>query len=155
MMRMSAVLDDLDKKIISYVCGGIYSYNNLAKQLGVSRATIYRRIERMEESEFITRMVMAIPNFTKLGLTAITIALDISHSDKDRVIEFLKHSPKVKFLWRSYGNFNITAVIICDKGEEGDCISKLRHHLEEMGVNIRKFEAAVSFAWEKVDLNPY
>jgi len=147
---MSVTLDELDKKIISNICGGIYSYNDLANRCGVGRSTIYRRIERLEESGVITKMVMAIPDFTSLGLSAISIVMDINHKDKDRVIEFLKHSPKVKFLWRSYGGFNVTAVIICDKGEDN-----IRHHLEEMDINIKRFESAVSFVWEKVDLSPY
>jgi DNA-binding Lrp family transcriptional regulator len=154
-LGLGITLDELDKKIISNVCGGIYSYNDLAKRCGVGRSTIYRRLERLEESGVITKMVMAIPDFTELGLSAISIVMDVNHKDKDRVIEFLKHSPKVKFLWRSYGSFNVTVVIICDKGEEGGCISNLRHHLEEMDVDIKRFESAVSFVWEKVDLSPY
>lgn len=152
---MGVALDELDKKIISNVCGGVYSYTDLAKRCGVGRSTIYRRIERMEESGVITKMVMAIPDFTELGLSAISLVMDVNQQDVDRVIELLKHSPKVKFLWRSYGSFNVTAVIICDKGEEGGCISNVRQHLEKMEVNIKKFEAAVSFVWEKVDLSPY
>jgi len=154
-MGLDGTLDELDKKIISNVCGGIYSYNDMAKRCGVGRSTIYRRIERLEEEGIITKMVMAIPDFTELGLSAISLVMDVNQQDVDRVIELLKHSPKVKFLWRSYGTYNITAVIICDRGEEGGCISNVRHHLEEMEVHIKKFESAVSYVWEKVDLSPY
>jgi len=100
-------------------------------------------------------MIMAIPNFTYLDLTAINISMDVNQLDVDRVIEFLKGIPMVKFLWRSYGSYNTTVITICEKGAEGKCISKIRETLEEMEVNIQKFEAAVSFNWEKVDLAPY
>lgn len=152
---MSVVLDELDKKIISHICRGVYSYNDLAKRCDVARSTIYRRINRMEETGVISKRIMAIPDFMKLDLTAISIVMDINQLEVDRVIDFLKHLPKVKFLWRSYGSFNVTAVIICDRGKEGECISNIRQILEKMNINIKKFEAAVSFTWEKVDLAPF
>jgi len=152
---MSVALDELDKKIISYICRGVYSYNDIAKRCDVGRSTVYRRINSLEEKGVISKMIMAIPDFSKLDLTAISIVMDINQIDVDRVIDLLKSVPKVKFLWRSYGSFNVTAVIICDKGEEGECISNLRQLLEKMEINLKKFESAVSFAWEKVDLAPF
>jgi DNA-binding Lrp family transcriptional regulator len=152
---IKAQLDELDKKIMSYICRGIYSYNGLAKLCDVGRSTIYRRVERLERIGAISKMIMAIPNFTYLDLTAINISMDVNQLDVDRVIEFLKGIPMVKFLWRSYGSYNTTVITICEKGAEGKCISKIRETLEEMEVNIQKFEAAVSFNWEKVDLAPY
>lgn len=152
---MGVALDELDKKIISHICRGIYSYNDLAKLCDVARSTIYRRIHLMEESDIISKRIMAIPNFTELDLTAISIFMDINQVDVDKVVDYLKSVPKVKFLWRSYGSFNVTTVIICDKGEEGQCISNLRELLEKKEIHLKKFEAAVSFAWEKVDLSPY
>ena len=154
-MIIKAQLDELDKKIMSYICRGIYSYNGLAKLCDVGRSTIYRRVERLERIGAISKMIMAIPNFTYLDLTAINISMDVNQLDVDRVIEFLKGIPMVKFLWRSYGSYNTTVITICEKGAEGKCISKIRETLEEMEVNIQKFEAAVSFNWEKVDLAPY
>ena len=140
---------------MSYICRGIYSYNGLAKLCDVGRSTVYRRVERLERIGAISKMIMAIPNFTYLDLTAINISMDVNQLDVDRVIEFLKGIPMVKFLWRSYGSYNTTVITICEKGAEGKCISKIRETLEEMEVNIQKFEAAVSFNWEKVDLAPY
>jgi DNA-binding Lrp family transcriptional regulator len=154
-VMMKIVLDELDKKIMSYICRGTYSYNELAKLCSVGRSTIYRRVNRLERIGAISKRIMAIPNFSKLNLTAIDIAMNINQLDADRVIKFLKGLPMVKFLWRSYGGYNITVVSLCEKGDEGECISKIRKILEEMEVKIQKFEAAVSFTWEKVDLAPY
>ncbi|MCK4668590.1 Lrp/AsnC family transcriptional regulator [Candidatus Bathyarchaeota archaeon] len=152
---MKIVLDELDKKIVTHLCSGAYSYKELAKLCHVGRSTIYRRIDRLEKASIISRRIMAIPNFTNLNLTAVGITMDIDQSDVDQVIEFLKGLPKVKFLWRSYGCYNVVLVSVCDKGSEGECISKIRKTVEEMGVKTNKFEASVSFIWEKVDLNPF
>ena len=152
---MKIVLDELDKKIMSYLCGGTYSYKELGKLCRVGRSTIYRRIDRLEKIGAISKRIMAVPNFTKLNLTAIGITMDISQSDVDQVIEFLKGLPIVKLLWRSYGSYNITVVTVSEKGYEGECISKIREVLEKMEVKIHKFDASVSFTWEKVNLNPY
>ena len=152
---MKIVLDELDKKIITYLCTGTYSYKELAELCGVGRSTIYRRIDRLEKIGAISKRIMAIPNFTKLNLAAVGIGMDISQLDMDRVIEFLKGLSIVKLLWRSYGRHNIVVLSVCDKGDEGESISKIRESLEKMEVKIHKFDASVSFVWEKVNLAPY
>jgi DNA-binding Lrp family transcriptional regulator len=152
---MKIVLDEMDKKIVTYLCSGTYSYKELAKLCHVGRSTIYRRIDRLEKTGAISKRIMAIPNFTKLNLTAITATMDIGQSDVDQVIAFLKRQPKVKLLWRSYGASNIVVVSVCDKGSEGECVAEMRKTLEEMGVKTNKFEASVSFVWEKVYLTPF
>jgi len=148
-------IDDLDKRIISQLSRGIHSYAELAEKCGVGRNTVYRRINRLEKEKIIDMMVRAIPNFTKLNLSAICVMLDIAQADTDRVIGFLKRQPEVKFLWRTFGSYSITTVFICNKGEEGNCISNLRAALEKMHVNLNKFEASISFTWEKIDFSPF
>jgi len=148
-------LDDLDKKIILYLSNGVASYAKLAEDCGVGRNTIHRRIKRLVSSGLIDKKVRAIPNFTKLNLSAISVMFDVPQSEVDRVIMVLKKQSRVKFLWKAFGAYNITAVIICDKGQEGVCISKLRTVLEKMRVKPNKFEAAISYSWEKIDFSPF
>ena len=152
---MKSVLDDLDRRILLQLCNGIYSYSELADKCGVGRNTIYRRISRLEAEKIIDKKVRAVPNFTRLNLSAICIMMDVAQSDVERLIKFLKRQRQVKFLWKTFGAYNITVVIICSKGEEGNCISNLREVLEKMKINLNKFEAAISFTWEKIDLCPY
>jgi len=138
-------LDDLDRKIILHLSKGVYSYAELAEKCGVGRNTIYRRISRLEAEKMIDMMVRAIPNFTKLSLSAICVMMDIAQSDMERVMGFLKRQPEVKFLWRTFGAYNITTVFICNKGEEGNCISNLREALQKMQISMKKFETSISF----------
>jgi DNA-binding Lrp family transcriptional regulator len=147
--------DELDKKIIVQLSRGIHSYAELAEKCGAGRNTIYRRVNRLEASGIIDRKLRAMVNFTKLNLSAICVMMDIAQSEVDRVIGFLVRQSQVKFLWRTFGPYNIATVILCNKGEEGKCISTLREVLEKMRVNPNKFEASISYIWEKIDLSPF
>jgi len=155
MMTTKNELDALDKKIILQLCNGVYSYAELAEKCGVGRNTIYRRVSRLEAEKVIDKRVRAIPSFTKLNLSAICVMMDVAQSDVEPLINFLKKQVQVKFLWKTFGSYNITTVILCNRGEEGNCISNLREVLEKMRVNLHKFEASVSFTWEKIDICPY
>jgi len=148
-------LDALDKKIILQLCNGVYSYAELAEKCGVGRNTIYRRVSKLEAEKVIDKRVRAIPSFTKLNLSAICVMMDVAQSDVEPLINFLKKQVQVKFLWKTFGSYNITTVILCNRGEEGNCISNLREVLEKMRINLHKFEASVSFTWEKIDICPY
>lgn len=157
-MPMTAVkyeLDDLDRKIVLQLSEGVYSYAELAEKCGAGRNTIYRRVNRLEALGIINKRLRAIPNFTKLNLSAICVMMDIAQSEVERVVGFLERQSQVKFLWRTFGTYNVTTVILCNKGEEGRCISNLREILEKMRVNLNKFEASVSYSWEKIDLSPF
>jgi len=148
-------LDDLDRRIVLQLSEGVYSYAELAEKCGAGRNTIYRRVNRLEALGIINKRLRAIPNFTKLNLSAICVMMDIAQSEVERVVGFLERQSQVKFLWRTFGTYNVTTVILCNKGEEGRCISNLREILEKMRVNLNKFEASVSYSWEKIDLSPF
>jgi hypothetical protein len=81
--------------------------------------------------------------------------MDIPQADVEKVLRILKRLSQVKFIWRTFGASNITTVIICNKGEEGKCISNLRELMEKMRVKLNKFEVAISFTWEKIDFSPF
>jgi DNA-binding Lrp family transcriptional regulator len=150
---MKSVLDELDKNIMHHICKGVYSYTELGQICNVERSTIYRRIKKLENMNVISRKVMAIPDFTKLNLSALCIGMDVMHEDLDKTIDLLKEHAQVKFLWKTYGTHSVIAVIICNKGEEGQTILNLKKTLEKL--KILKFDISVGFSWEKVDFTPY
>jgi DNA-binding Lrp family transcriptional regulator len=154
-MMLKYETDELDRKIILQFSRGVYSYSELAEKCGVGRNTVYRRVGRLEAENIIDKKIRALPNFTKLNLSAICVMMDVAQSEVEKVISFLRRQSQVKFLWRTFGTYNITSVIICDKGEEGRCISNLREVLEKMNIALNKFEAAISYTWEKIDFSPY
>lgn len=102
-------LDTLDKKLI-----GILQQNSrqsselLAKQLGVSPATVRRRIRRL-----ITKGVIrigAIVDHNKAGLPlAAVFALDVAPDKLDSTMQTLSSLPDVKWISTTTGRFDILA----------------------------------------------
>ena len=148
------MIDELDMKILRYLCRGIYSYNDLAKLCKVGRNTIYRRIDKLEKEGIIKRRIMAIPDYKKLRYSAVIIGLNLSPKDMDKAISFLKTIHQVKFLWRTYGEHDIVLTILCDKDDVGTCIYNLREALEKRNISVNKFDVSVSIFWEKMHLAP-
>jgi DNA-binding Lrp family transcriptional regulator len=149
---MDIVLDELDKRILHELCTGIYSYEQIAEACKVTRNTIYRRVNKLEETHIIIKKVMAIPDFEKLGLSAICIGMD-SAKDIDKVIDRIKQHPHTKSLWRTFGEHQIVLVMVCEKGCEGGAIEKLRQTLAEF--DIGKMDISIGFKWEKMDFSPF
>ena len=148
-------MDELDKKIVHYICSGVYSYSDLAELCNVGRNTIYRRIDKLEKMGIITKRIMAVPNFGKLNLSAVIVGLDVSLEDMERTVDFLKKQDQVKFMWKTYGAHDLVFTIICNKGEVGNCIYALRKGLENLKVRVAKFDVSPSISWEKFDVTPY
>lgn len=145
-------LDELDRRILKYLSEGLYSYEELAKLCKVGRNTVYRRIVKLEEEGVIKRVIMAIPDFSKIGFSAVLIGMNLSPKDIDKVIPFLKVQHQVKLLWRTFGHYDIVATILCDRSDVGTCIYNFRKALEDLNVSVNNFETSISITWEKMSL---
>jgi DNA-binding Lrp family transcriptional regulator len=146
-------IDDLDKKILHEICSGIYSYDDLAKTLNVTRSTIYRRIEKMEKMNMITKKIMAIPNFDRLGLFAILVAISAAYDDVSLCIEHLKALPNTKLLYKCYGAHQAYANLICEKGDEAQVIESIQMALKDQ--KTISYTISVGFKLEKIDFAPF
>lgn len=152
---MKTVLDELDKKIVHYLCSGVHSYTELGRLCGVGRNTVYRRVDRLEKRGVIKKVVSAVPDFDKLNFSAVHIGLNIRQIETDKAVDILKRIPRVKLLWKTYGTHTVTMVVLCDKGKVGECVFNLRMSLEREGIDAHEIDVSTSFSWEKVDLSPY
>jgi DNA-binding Lrp family transcriptional regulator len=152
---MKESMDDLDYKIVRLITSGVHSYDDLAHACNVGRNTVYRRINRLEKIGVLTKRIGALPNFEKLGLSAVIMGININTEDIDRTVTFLKRQSQVKFLWKTFGTHDLVVAIICDKGDVGTCIYNLRNALEKLGIAVRSFDVSTSISWEKIDLTPY
>ena len=148
------MLDKLDMKILKCMCEGLYSYEDLAKRCGVGRNTVYRRISKLEGLGVIKRRITALPDFSKIGFSAVVVGLNLNPKDLDKAISFLRVQHQVKFLWRTYGHHDIVLTILCDKDDVGICIYNLRKALDELNVSLNKFDASISVVWEKMHIVP-
>lgn len=121
----------------------------------MSRNTIYRRLKKLEERGVLKDRITAIPDFEKLGLSSIIFGIKVGIGDLERTIEFLKNLGQVKFLWKTYGEYEIVAVLMCDKRNVGTCVNNLKEALERLEVEVNEFVAAPSISWEKVEFAPF
>lgn len=152
---MPVNLDETDKKIIHHVCNGTYSHSELAELTGVSRNTVYRRLHRLEDKGVLKKRLMAFPDFEKVGFSSIIIGINVGLGGLEETIDFLKRLNRVKFLWKTYGEYEIVAVLMCDKENVGDCINNMKKALEKLDAEINEFDAAPSVSWEKAEFTPY
>jgi DNA-binding Lrp family transcriptional regulator len=146
-------LDELDKAIIQNMSRGVYLYDQLADKLHVTRSTIFRRISVLEKTGFINKRIMGFLDYTKLGLSAILIGIDIAHEDMATAIDLLIKQNDVKLGWKTYSRHSMVVTMLCEKGCEGQAIFDFRERLSK--VKITGFDYSIGFSWEKVDFSPY
>ncbi len=100
-------LDSLDRQIICLLQqDGRASNVEIARRLGVSEATIRKRLDRLV-SERVVR-VTAIPDATKIGLSTITfISLDVDLAQLDRITDKLVQLPEVRAIYYTSGESDL------------------------------------------------
>ena len=147
--------DDLDRKILQHISEGVYSYEDLAELCKAGRNTVYRRIEKLEKMDLITRKITAFPNFEKLNLSAVVIGLDVKYCELNKAIDILKKQSPVTFLWKTYGSHDLIVILICEKDDIGRNIYDLKNELEKADIHPLTFHESVGVSWEKIHLTPY
>ncbi len=152
---MQEQLDEVDKKIIEFVCDGVYSHSELADMVGVSRNTVYRRLKDLEDRGIIKKKGMAVPDFEKIGFSSVIIGINVRNSNLDELIDYLKDQNNIKFLWKTYADFEVVAVLMCDKENVGACINSLKNALSKLDIKVEDFSASPSISWEKIDFSPF
>ncbi len=89
----------------------------LAKELGVSSATVRRRIRSLIKDDVMRIQAVLAPD--KVGLPlAVVIAFDVAHDKLESVMEFLADRSEVKWLSSCTGRFDIMAVAFFASTEE-------------------------------------
>jgi len=97
----------------------------------------------------IKNTIRCIINLEQMDITPLTIGIRISQTNQDKAIHQLKINGNVRFLWRTYGEHNLTLVAFCPKGREGEIIHEIKTILEEL--NVEHVCVSVGFVWEKMD----
>lgn len=150
---MVMVIDDLDKRILQYLSIGTSSYEELARMCNVTRNTVYRRIASLENRGIIKNTIKCSINLDQLDITPICVGATVALADQDKAFNLLASNSSVRLLWRTYGDHNITFVVFCPKGSEGEIIHGIRALLEDL--NASDICVSVGFVWEKMDMTPF
>ncbi|MFH1651359.1 MAG: Lrp/AsnC family transcriptional regulator [Chloroflexota bacterium] len=100
----------LDERLIQLLQeDGRQSSNVLAKKLGVSSATVRRRIKRLVQAGLLRIVGLVDPDKAGLPFTAI-IALDVSHDRLDNALKSLASRPEVIWVCATTGRFDVIAI---------------------------------------------
>jgi Lrp/AsnC family transcriptional regulator for asnA, asnC and gidA len=100
-------LDAVDRKIIGILQQDGRTPNvETARHLGVSEATVRKRLERMVSEDVIR--ITAIPNPSRVGLSTVTfLTLDVDLAQLDRVTDQLAQLPEVRAIYYTSGESDL------------------------------------------------
>ena len=117
-------IDQTDRAIISLLQDDARQSNAaIARVIGVSEATIRRRIKMMVDDGIVA--IQAVPNPTKFGLnTTAMIGIDVQPNHLDPVAEALNARDEVGFLGVSTGRYDLLVWILVES------LGQLREFLE-------------------------
>ena len=101
--------NSIDERLIQLLQeNGRESSNVLAKQLGVSSATVRRKIKKFVQSGLLS--IVAVVNPDKAGFPfVVVIALDVIQNKLDSALKFLTARPEVIWAAATTGRFDILA----------------------------------------------
>jgi Lrp/AsnC family transcriptional regulator, regulator for asnA, asnC and gidA len=104
---MSNELDALDRQIISILQqDGRQANVEVARQLGISEATVRKRLERLISEEVIR--ITAMPNPAKVGLSTVTfLTFDVDLAQLDRLTDQLGRLPEVRAIYYTSGESDL------------------------------------------------
>ncbi len=146
-------VDDLDKKLLQRLSSGISSYENLARECGVTRNTAYRRIASLEKRGIIKRIVHSVIDYNQLDIAMLFIGASVAEAKQEETCALLRNNKYIKFLWRTFGHNNITLMVFCPKEREGEVIHSLTEALEGFGA--KRIDVSVGFKLDKMDFSPF
>lgn len=99
--------DAIDRQIITLLQrDGRASNVEIARQVGVSEATVRKRLDRLL-TEGVMR-ITAVPDATKVGFSTVTfVALDVDLSYLDRIADRLGRLPEVRAIYYTTGESDL------------------------------------------------
>lgn len=86
------------------------SLGNIAEELNISKATVSRRLTRMEAEGYISGYSLSV-NPSKLGLMKALVAIQVTGTAVNSVIEELKKNPEIESVMRVFGDHSLLCTI--------------------------------------------
>ena len=148
-------LDDIDFKILQLISKGANSYSDISDKMEVSRSTVYRRIRQLEEKDILKNRLVAIPNFQKLGFSAMAVGITVDIEDIEKAIKYLKNDSRFKVVLRTYGEHDIFAFFLTADPKDKTTpikIQKIQKKMKNKNIRIESMDTLEVIEWEKIDL---
>ena len=153
----SRILDDKDKKILMILQqNGRESLTIIAKKVNLSIDSTHKRIKEMQKKGVFHAGIFIDPRVIGFPLLMdIKIKLrNLSESEKEKFIGYLKSHKRVIDLLAVMGDFDLTCVLIAENTEELDKIStEIRQKYSEMIADWKAVLILKTYKFEEYDLN--
>ena len=114
-------MDDLDYKMIALLRSDARQpVASLAAELGVSRATIRSRIDRLIESGVIRGFTIAVHDNATRNLVRGLMMIEVEAKASNKVVKRLYGYPEVRKLHSTNGHWDLVAELVAGSLEEFD-----------------------------------
>jgi DNA-binding Lrp family transcriptional regulator len=110
-----AQLDDIDRRLISLLrANGREPVVSLAERLGVTRATVNKRMERLVDSGVIVGFSVRVRDPAEATVVRAISLLAVEGRNVNRVIQALRGIPEVAAIHTTNGRWDLVAELSCD-----------------------------------------
>ncbi|MFD2166583.1 Lrp/AsnC family transcriptional regulator [Thalassotalea euphylliae] len=123
--------DDLDRKLIALLReDGRASVSHLANILGVSRATIQNRIDKLVETGAILGFTIRAHQGLDINAVRATMMIEVTGRSTSRVIQHLRGIPELEKLHTTNGKWDLVAEITATNLVEFDRVLRIVREIE-------------------------
>jgi DNA-binding Lrp family transcriptional regulator len=121
-------MDDLDYKMVALLRSDARCpVASLAAALGVSRATVRSRIDRLIESGVIRGFTIAVDDHATRNLVRAMMTIEVEGKAADRVVKRLYGYPEVRKLHSTNGHWDLVAELVAGSlGEFDELLNRIR-----------------------------
>lgn len=121
-------MDDLDYKMISLLRSDARRpVTSLAAELGVSRATIRSRIDRLVATGVIGGFTIAVYDQASRNLVRAVMMIEVKGKTASQVVKRLQGYPEVRKLHSTNGRWDLVAELVTETlGEFEDILNRVR-----------------------------
>jgi len=114
-------MDDLDYKMIALLRSNARRpVASLAAELGMSRATIRSRIDRLIESGVIGGFTIAVHDHATRNLVRAVTMIEVEGKSSDKVVKRLYGYPEVRKIHSTNGRWDLVAELVAGSLREFD-----------------------------------
>ena len=128
MLSQGIELDDIDKRLVSVLRhNGRASVSDLATTLGLARATVRARLDRLQASGDVVGFTVVLKDDVARDAVRALMMIGIEGRGTDRVIRQLASLPEVRALHSTNGRWDVIAELGTDTLEALDgVLSRIR-----------------------------
>jgi len=144
-------MDALDERLIRLLeKDSRQSSEVLAKQLGVSPATVKRRIKKLVQEDVIRHVVVVNLDKVGMNLTAV-ISLDVAHDKLGSTLRALAGRPEVRWVSTTTGRFDIIVLVHLHSNDE---LSEFMENVVAKLEGVKDSETSICLRRQKFRYSP-